>query len=195
MRPLPIDEPARRNGFIFFAGAAGPAPVPPAVAYVRGVTDGQIAADDPRAVDVQELLAAHLAFANEHTPPENIHALDIGALLDPAITFFSYRAGGQLLAVGALRQLDEAHAEIKSMHTARAARGRGIGRAMVTHLLGAARARGVRQVSLETGTPAAFAPARALYASIGFVPCEPFGDYQRTPDNTFMTLWLDGTAA
>lgn len=159
------------------------------------MTDGQIAADDPRAADVQGLLAAHLAFAHEQTPLENIHALDIEALLDPAISFFSYRAGGQLLAVGALKQLGAGHAEIKSMHTAQAARGRGIGRAMVTHLLGVARARGVRQVSLETGTTAAFAPARALYTSAGFVPCGPFGSYQRTPDNTFFTLWLDGTTA
>ena len=157
-----------------------------------GVTDGRIAADDPRAEDVRRLLAAHLAFAAGHTPAENIHALDIESLLDPAIAFFSCRAGGELLAVGALRQLSEDHAEIKSMHTARAARGRGIGRAMVTHLLGVARARGVRQVSLETGTMAAFAPARALYASMGFVPCGPFGGYRETPDNTFMTLWLDG---
>ena len=155
------------------------------------MTDGQIAADDPRAEDVRRLLAAHLAFASEHTPPQNIHALDIESLLDPAITFFGYRAGGRLLAVGALRQLDEGHAEIKSMHTAGAARGRGIGRAMVAHLLGVARARGVRRVSLETGTMAAFAPARALYASAGFVPCGPFGDYRETPDNTFMTLRLE----
>ena len=156
---------------------------------------GQIAVDDPRAADVQELLGRHLAFAHSQSGPEHVHALAVDGLLDPAISFFSYREAGLLLAVGALKQLEPTHAEIKSMHTAQAARGRGIGRAMVTHLLGAARARGVRQVSLETGTPAAFAPARALYASIGFVPCEPFGDYQRTPDNTFMTLWLDGTAA
>ncbi len=159
------------------------------------MTQGRIAPDDPRAADVRQLLAAHLAFAGEHTPPENIHALDIQSLLDPAITFFGYRDGTGLLGVGALRQLDPGHAEIKSMHTAQAARGRGIGRAMLTHLLGVARQHGVRRVSLETGTTAAFAPARALYASAGFRPCEPFGDYQRTPDNTFMTLWLDGTPA
>jgi putative acetyltransferase len=76
------------------------------------------------------------------------------------------------------------------MHTAEAARGRGIGRAMLAHLLGAARARGFRQVSLETGTTAAFAPARALYHSAGFVPCGPFADYQPSKDNLFMTLGL-----
>jgi putative acetyltransferase len=80
--------------------------------------------------------------------------------------------------------------EIKSMHTAEAARGRGIGRAMVGHLVSVARDRGMRRVSLETGTMAAFGPARALYASVGFTPCGPFGGYRPSPDNTFMTLLL-----
>jgi putative acetyltransferase len=82
------------------------------------------------------------------------------------------------------------HAEIKSMHTAQAARGRGLGRAMLRHLLGVARERGVRRVSLETGTVPPFAPARALYASAGFRPCGPFGDYQPMDTSTFMTLDL-----
>jgi putative acetyltransferase len=40
----------------------------------------------------------------------------------------------------------------------------------------------------------AFAPARALYASAGFEPCGPFGDYQPSPSNTFMTMELGGRA-
>jgi putative acetyltransferase len=151
---------------------------------------GRIAADDPRKPDVQALLARHRAFALGQTPPEHAFALDSAGLLDQAITFFSLREDGRLLAIGAIRQLDPQHAEIKSMHTAEAARGRGIGRAMLTHLLEVARARDFRQVSLETGTTAAFAPARALYASAGFVPCGPFGDYQPSQDNCFMTLAL-----
>ncbi len=34
----------------------------------------------------------------------------------------------------------------------------------------------------------AFAPARALYASAGFTPCEPFGDYRPSRNSTFMAL-------
>jgi putative acetyltransferase len=151
---------------------------------------GRIAADDPRKPDVQALLASHRAFALGQTPPEHAFALDAAGLLDPAITFFSLREDGSLLGIGAIRRLDPHHAEIKSMHTAEAARGRGIGRAMLTHLLDIARACGFRQVSLETGTTAAFEPARALYASAGFVPCGPFGDYQPSQDNCFMTLAL-----
>lgn len=157
--------------------------------------DGVIAADDPRAADVQELLRRHLEFSRAHTPPEHAFALGLAGLLDPAITFCSFRRGGELLAVGALRQLSGGHAEIKSMHTAEAARGLGIGRAMLAHLIGLARARGCTRVSLETGTMAAYAPARALYTSAGFRPCGPFGDYQASPDNTFLTLALGSPGA
>jgi putative acetyltransferase len=154
------------------------------------VPEGEIAADDPRAADVRELLQQHLLFAFAASPPENVFALDVDGLLDPAVTFFSFRVGGKLLGVGALKQLDEHHAELKSMHTARAARGRGIGRAMVAHLLGVARARGCRRVSLETGSMEAFAPARSLYESAGFRPCGSFGDYRPSEYSTFMTLEL-----
>src|SRR5258707_11648820 len=147
--------------------------------------------DGPRADDVRKLLQRHLAFARANTPPEGVHALDIDGLLDPAVTFFSFRRGGELLGVGALKQLDRRHAELKSMHTAQAARGRGIGRAMLDHLIGVARDRGCRRVSLETGSMDAFAPARALYASAGFSPCGPFGNYTESPSNTFMTLPVD----
>jgi putative acetyltransferase len=147
--------------------------------------------DDPRREDVSALLLEHLTFARAVTPPEGVFALDLGGLRDPAITFFSLREDGALLGVGALKQLDPAHAEIKSMHTAAAARGRGVARAMVDHLLAVAAARGVRRVSLETGTQAAFTPARALYASAGFVPCGPFADYPESDTSAFMTLALD----
>ena len=149
-----------------------------------------IALDDPRAADIRELLGRHLTFARSVTPPEDAHALDLDGLLDPAILFFSYRDDGELLAVGALRHLDEEHAEVKSMHTVEAVRGRGIGRAMLDHLLGVARERGYRRVSLETGAMAEFAPARALYVNAGFVPTEPFGDYRASRNSVYLTLAL-----
>jgi len=145
---------------------------------------------DPRADDVQALLVRHLAFANEQTPPEHVHALDLDGLLDPAVTFFSARRNGRLVAIAALKELDPAHGEVKSMHTAAEARGRGAGRAMLDRLIGVARQRGYRRVSLETGTMDAFAPARALYANAGFEPCGPFAGYRPSLDNTFMTLDL-----
>jgi putative acetyltransferase len=159
------------------------------------VPAGEISIDDPRATDVRELLERHLAFAGSHSPPEDVHALEVDGLLDPAVTLFTFRLQGELLGVGALKQLDGRHAELKSMHTIEEARGRGIGRAMVDHLIGVARDRGFRRVSLETGSMPAFAPARSLYASAGFRRCGPFGDYSPSRNSTFMTLSLNGPAS
>src|SRR5688500_9284276 len=149
-----------------------------------------IAVDDPRAADVHALLAQHLAFAYEVTPPGHVHALEVDAVVDSSVTFFAARdrSAGTLLGVGALKQLDASHAELKSMHVAGDARGRGVGRALVRHLLAVARDRGCARVSLETGTMDAFAAARRLYASEGFVPCEPFGAYTANPNSVCMTI-------
>ncbi|MEO6703807.1 MAG: GNAT family N-acetyltransferase [Jatrophihabitantaceae bacterium] len=152
---------------------------------------GIIAREDPRATDVTDLLSQHLVFANSHSPPEDVHALDLAELLDPAISFFSYRVDGRLLAVGALRQLDPEHGEVKSMHTLSEARGQGIGRAMLEHLIGLARERGYRRLSLETGSMDAFESARALYSSAGFARCEPFADYRVSPNSACFTLLLN----
>lgn len=154
------------------------------------MNEGVITPDDPRAPDVRALLERHLSFANEHSPPEDVHALDIDGLLDPSISFFAYRVEGELLGVGALKHLDDGHAELKSMHTAAEARGRGVGRAVLDHLVALARERGYRRVSLETGTMEAFAPARAMYAKAGFVSCPPFNGYWDSPNSVCMTLVL-----
>ena len=152
-----------------------------------------ISPDDPRADDVRALLECHLSFSHQHSPPEDVHALDLDGLLAPDISFYGFRVEGTLLGIGALRMLDASHAELKSMHTAEAARGQGIGRAMVDHLIAVARARGVRRVSIETGTMPVFAPARMLYHGAGFARCEPFGEYTDSPNSVCMTLWLDGS--
>lgn len=76
------------------------------------------------------------------------------------------------------------------MHTASAAWGAGAARVLLDHLLALAAERGHDRVSLETGTQDAFAPARALYAAAGFVPCPPFGDHTVKPHSTCMTLAL-----
>lgn len=144
--------------------------------------------DDPASPDVQGLLARHLAFATDHSPPEDRHALDTDGLRSEDVSFFSIRSKGELRAIGALKQLDESHLEIKSMHTAVGARRRGVARAMLDHLLRVARSRGCRRVSLETGSMEAFAPARALYESAGFRVCEPFADYRPSANSAFMTL-------
>ena len=162
------------------------------VYYTSAVTTAtEIAVDDPRNSDVRALLERHLTFCLSETPPEHSFALDVDALVQSGIAFFSLRdAVGTVLGVGAIKELDPAHAEIKSMHTAAEARGRGVGRAMLDHLISEARSRGYQRVSLETGTTPGFTAARAMYVSRGFVPAEPFAHYFRTGDNTFYTLAL-----
>jgi putative acetyltransferase len=150
-----------------------------------------IAVADPNADDVRALLERHLSFARVESPPEHVHALNTGAWADPGLTLFGARRGGSLMGVGAIRRLDDTHAELKAMHTRAEARGQGVGQAMLTHLLRVAEARGYQRVSLETGTMDAFAPARALYLKAGFRPCPPFGRYTVNPYSVCMTLVLD----
>ncbi len=151
--------------------------------------------DDPRAEDVRELLTTHLAFSRGVTPVQYSFALDVDRLVDPSVTFFSARRAGQLIGIAALKRLDETHAELKSMHTTEAERGRGVGRALVEHILAFARQAGYHRVSLETGATEDFVVARGLYARVGFEPCAPFADYQPSPYNTFMSLSIEPASA
>lgn len=155
-----------------------------------GVT---VAADDPTRPDVLELLGEHLADMYATSPAESVHALDPLALAAPGMTFWTARAAdGALLGCAALKQLGPTDAELKSMRTTAAARGRGVGATVLAHVLGAAAARGIRTVHLETGTQDYFAPARRLYERAGFVECPPFADYLPDPHSAFYRLALDG---
>ena len=151
-----------------------------------------IRVDDPTAPDVQALLERHLRFANDESPAEHVHAYPAARLAQPSVTFFSARRDGTLLGVGALSELDPTHGEVKSMHTAAEARGQGVARAMLTHLMAVARERGYQRVSLETGGTDAFQPALALYESCGFVRCPPFAQYTENEFSVCMTRLLDG---
>jgi len=150
-----------------------------------------IKVDDLRGPEIAALLEAHLKLMRDTSPPESVHALDLQGLRRPEVTFWTVWEGATLLGCGALKELDPAHGEIKSMHTAAVARGKGVARTMLGHILAEAGRRGYRRLSLETGSPEAFAPARALYAGFGFEECAPFGDYVLDPFSVFMTLELE----
>ena len=145
---------------------------------------------DPRSEEVRRLLEAHLDFARRVTPEGHVHALDLDGLLQPEVTLYAGLEQGEVVCVGALKLLVPGHGELKSMHVRVDRRGRGIGRALVGHLLAEARRQGMSRVSLETGTMEAFAPARRLYTRLGFVPCPPFGPYTANPYSVCMTLDL-----
>jgi putative acetyltransferase len=156
----------------------------------RGLTPMQIRVDDLRGHEIARLLAAHVAFCRASSPPESTHVLDLDALRQADITFWTAWDGDDLLGCAALKALDPQHGEVKSMHTAAPHRGRGVGLALLKHLVGEAGSRGYRRLSLETGSMEAFAAARALYARFGFVACAPFADYRLDPNSVFMTFEL-----
>lgn len=150
-----------------------------------------VAPESPRTGDVVELLERHLAHMRSLSPPGHVHALDLDALCAPDVTFLTARrSDGTLVGIGALKELCPTHGELKSMHVSIELRGQGLSRVVLTALLDLARARCYQRVSLETGSMDGFVPARTLYASVGFVECEPFGDYTVNPYSTCMTLSL-----
>jgi len=144
----------------------------------------------PEGPEIEALLWEHLASMHLHSPPESIHALDLESLRAPDITFWSVWCGPQLAGVGALKQLDAVHGEIKSMRTASAYLRQGVAAALLEHILTVAQRRGYRRLSLETGSMDAFQPARALYSRFGFEFCRPFAAYKEDPYSVFMTRAL-----
>jgi len=149
----------------------------------------EIRKDDPAAPHVAELLAYHLRELRD-VMAEHAFALDATGLSAANVTFWTAWEDGALVGFGALKALDDAHGEVKSMRAAPAARGTGVGRAMLGHIVAEARNRGYTRLSLETGTASLHAPAIALYRSAGFVSCGEFSEYRPSPHNQFLTLDL-----
>lgn len=149
----------------------------------------EIRTDDPTAPYVADLLAHHLRELQD-VMGQHAFALDASGLSADGVTFWTAWDGDALLGFCALKALDDTHGEVKSMRAAPAARGKGVGRAMLNHIVSEARGRNYSRLSLETGTAALHGPAIALYRSAGFASCGPFADYQASPHNQFMTLDL-----
>lgn len=147
--------------------------------------------DDLSGPEIRALLAEHLQDMHANSPPESVHALDLDGLRRPEVSFWTAWAGDELLGCAALKELDPAHGEVKSMRTARQRRRGGVGRALLAHIVAEARTRAYARLSLETGSMEAFAPARRLYESFGFGYCAPFGTYRPDPNSVFMTRELE----
>jgi putative acetyltransferase len=146
--------------------------------------------DDLSRPQMRELIARHLAGMHETSPPESVHAFDVEALKGPSVEVWSAWAGDELAGCGALKRLDAERGELKSMRVTDAFLGKGIGRAMLEHLLAQARAHGMKSVWLETGSAPAFTAALKLYESAGFRRTGPFGEYREDPFSVFMTREL-----
>ena len=149
------------------------------------ITEGGL--DDP---EVIALLGEHLQGMADHSPPESIHALDVDGLRAPDITFWTMRDGDLVVGCIALKRLDARHGEIKSMRTASGHLRKGVGAALLEHLVVEARRRRYERLSLETGSGPGFEAAHALYLKFGFEYCGPFGDYREDPFSRFMTMML-----
>jgi putative acetyltransferase len=116
--------------------------------------------------------------------------MDASQLDRADVMFFVMRDAGQPVAMGAIKRLDAAHGEVKSMHVLAERRGQGLSKRMLQHLVAAARGAGLARLSLETGVQPMFTPARLLYEKAGFAPCPPFGSYVADPNSLFMTCDL-----
>lgn len=152
----------------------------------------QVVELDPTAEDVVALVEAHRAFSLEITPPEDAYAMPPEAMAAGDLLVVGVRDEGQLLGIGALREFDPTTGEVKSMHTAAAARGRGVARLILDELLNRCRERSYTRVLLETGSMPEMAPARALYEKVGFSRRAPYGHYTDNGINLCYELALDG---
>lgn len=133
------------------------------------------------------LLEEHHKDMLIHSPPESVHALDLSALSQENVTFWSVWQGNELAGCGALKGLDNNHGEIKSMRTSKTFLRQGVAKQLLEHIINQANTSNYQRLSLETGSMAAFVPAQKLYQQLGFEVCQPFANYQEDPYSTFMT--------
>ncbi|GAA0739006.1 GNAT family N-acetyltransferase [Sphingomonas japonica] len=133
------------------------------------------------------LLLQHFDRMLQHSPCGSCHFLDLTALAAPGVTFWTAWDGDALLGCGAMKLIAPGHGEIKSMRTADTALRRGVASALLEAIVARAKALGLERLSLETGSGEPFAAAQALYARHGFEACGPFGTYEVTEFNRYMT--------
>ena len=150
----------------------------------------RIVVDDLGGPEIRALVALHLGGMHQHSPARSVHALDLTGLADPAVTMWSAWGASDLLGCGAMKAIGGGQGEIKSMRVHPDHLRKGVGAALLRHIIGEARQRGYARLYLETGTAPAFDPALAMYGAHGFTACAPFADYREDPFSRFMTLAL-----
>ena len=143
--------------------------------------------DDAR---LQALLTLHLDSMRQYSPACGVHALDLTGLRAPGVTLHTLWQDDELLGMGALRLHPDGVAEIKSMRTHPDHLGKGVGQAVLAHLIAEARAAHCHRLSLETGSGPAFDAALNLYVTRGFTKGEAFGGYTASDFNQFYHLDL-----
>jgi putative acetyltransferase len=147
----------------------------------------QFCAGDLTDPDVVALIDEHVTGMRSQSPPDSTHVLAFDALRTPDVQLWTAWSDGRLAGCGALKRLDSANAEIKSMRVRSDHLRKGVGRAILNHLVDEARAQGVTDLWLETGSGEHFVAARTMYERAGFAYCEPFADYRVDRESVFMT--------
>jgi putative acetyltransferase len=155
-----------------------------------GLSVFDIRIDDLTGEATRALLSLHLQGMHSSSPPGHVFALDLSGLTAPNVTVWSVWDGSALVGIGALKELGNGTGEVKSMRTDPNHLRQGVAALLLEHIIGEARRRGLRQLSLETGSGPAFDPALALYRRRGFVDGGAFGDYKRSQFNQFLHLAL-----
>jgi putative acetyltransferase len=146
--------------------------------------------DDMSGEETRSLLAYHLQQMHANSPIGSVFALDLSGLKVPGVTVWTAWRGARIVSVGALREFADATGELKSMRTHPDHIRQGAASAMLDHIIGVAKQRGLKRLSLETGSGDAFEPALALYRKRGFTEGEAFADYVHSPFNQFFHLAL-----
>jgi putative acetyltransferase len=134
--------------------------------------------------DVSALIAELDEVLGALYEPEQRHGLSIEQVFQPNLRFFVARLGDQAVGCGAVAVFDD-YAEVKRMYTREAARGRGVGKALLGRIETEARHAGKPMLRLETGTLQA--EAIGLYERCGFRACGAFGHYAELPPHRIAT--------
>jgi putative acetyltransferase len=150
-----------------------------------------IAPADLDDAEVRALIAFHQRSMVEGSPPGMSFALDLSGLQADDVTVWAVHVGKRVAAIGALKRIDTKRGEVKSMRTHPEFLRQGHAAALLEAIIAAAKAEGLRVLSLETGSGPAFEPALALYRRRGFTNGEAFGDYTLTDFNQCLHLALD----
>lgn len=146
--------------------------------------------DDLSGEAARRLIALHLSGMHDNSPPEHVRALDLSGLTAPQVTVWTVWDGPDLAGIGALKDLGDGSAELKSMRTDPRHLRRGVAAALLEHIINEARRRGMRRLSLETGSGPAFDPALTLYRKRGFTDGAAFSDYEKSAFNQFLHMDL-----
>lgn len=150
----------------------------------------EIRVDDLSNRQTLDLVRLHLEEMHANSPPGSVFALDLTDLQAAGVTVWTAWIGDSVAGIGALRDLGDATGEVKSMRTNPSFLRQGVAAAILEHIIGVARSRGMTRLSLETGSGDSFEPALALYRQRGFVDGEAFADYKRSSFNQFLHLSL-----